>query len=141
MNQKKDTYEDLLKKSNTILYEQSSKVSTICRSVIYAMFATIWAISYEDGCFNIPQGIMLYTLGTCIVFLFIDVLHYFIETCFHFRTTQVVFRFRVQSDGINEADKKRFVRNSKRSFRFIIYKFAITIIAMVMFGYSVIIEL
>lgn len=136
--QGKDTYEGLIKQGNEVLYKQSAQVSSICRKVIYALFATIWALSYKDGSFYIPHGIMFWTLVACVVFLFVDILHYFRETCFMHKIIHYAYNRGKQSDEISQDDANKYVENSKRSFRYICYKFGITVFAMTLFGWAVI---
>lgn len=141
MNQVKDTYEDLLKKSNKALYEQSSKVSTICRSMVYAVIATVWAILYDNGHFSMPEGVMLWTLGFCALFIIVDIVHYFYETCFNFTLSQRVFKYEDQSKPIRKNDLREFARNSKCSFWFIVGKFTLAMATIGVFVYAVICEL
>lgn len=140
MSQKKDTYEDLLKKCNVALYEQSSKVSTICRGMVYAVIASTWAMLYDNGHFYMPEGIMLWTLGVCALFILVDIVHYFCETCFNYCTSQRVFKEEKQSEPIREKDLKKFVRNSKCSFWFVVSKFALSLFVIVMFACAIIFE-
>ena len=141
MNQVKDTYEDLLKKSNKALYEQSSKVSTICRSMVYAVIATVWAILYDNGHFSMPEGVMLWTLGFCALFIVVDIVHYFYETCFNFTLSPRVFKYEDQSKPIRKNDLRKSVRNSKCSFWFIVGKFILAMATIGVFVYAVICEL
>lgn len=138
----KATYEDLMKKCNHALYEQSSKVSSICRGMVYATIATVWAILYDDGQFCMPEGIMLWTLGLCALFIVVDIVHYFYETCFNYRLSQKVFKEeKDQTKPIREDDLNKFVRNSQRSFWFIVGKFTIAMITIVIFAWAVVSEL
>ena len=141
MSANKATYEDLMKQCNHALYEQSSKVSTICRGMIYAIITTVWAILYNDGHFCMPEGIMLWTLGLCALFIIVDIVHYFCETCFNYRLSQKVFKHEDQSKPIRTKDLKKFVRNSQRSFWFIVGKFSVAMITIVVFACAVVSEL
>ena len=82
-------------------YSQSSKCSSVSRKLILGMLATIWIFIYTDGKLTISNHILLYALVFCILYLIIDVLHYFLDSLsYHkeqykldeYKTTQAINR-------------------------------------------------
>lgn len=55
---------------------QSGKTSTITRTIIFGLLATIWGISFKDGTFS-PSALMWWSLIGYILYLCIDFLQYF----------------------------------------------------------------
>lgn len=135
---KKDTYDDLLASSNKSLYEQSSKVSTISRGMVYAIIATIWAISYKEGIFYFPQGWLLATMCLCGLFILMDLIHYYIDTRFHYKQAQNIFRHKNLSKESNWEDALKYAKNAKVSFNFLRAKFYFAIVILVCFVIGII---
>ena len=140
MKEKKDTYDDLLASSNNSLYEQSSKVSSISRGLVYAIIATIWAVSYENGSFSFPKEWLLAAICLCGAFLVIDLTHYFIDTCFHYKQAQSIFWHKKLSDVSTREDAIKYARNAKVSFIFLVTKFVIVLIIISSFVVGVILN-
>lgn len=130
---KKDTYDDLLTSSNKSLYEQSSKVSTISRGMVYAIIATIWAISYKEGAFSIPRGWLLVTICLCGAFILLDLIHYYIDTRFHYNQTQTIFWHKNLTKESNRDDVIKYAKNARLSFGFLRAKFYLAISVMICF--------
>lgn len=138
MKDKKDTYDDLLGSSNKSLYEQSSKVSTISRGMVYAIIATIWAISYEDGSFSFPRGWLLITICLCGAFLVLDLVHYYVDTFFHYKQTQDIFWHKNLTREISREDGVKYAKNGKLSYGFLSSKFYLVLVIVVCFLIGVI---
>lgn len=134
----KDTYDDLLQTCNKSLYEQSSKLSTICRGMVYAIIATIWAVSYKDGVFHMPEGWFLWTIFLCGMYIFADIMHYFLDTSFYFKSAQHIFRHRKLTTSVSKDDANKFVKNSRRSYYFLCAKYGLSIIILMLFVTSMI---
>lgn len=61
------------------LYEMSSKAKTVGRSVVFSIIATTWTLSYSYGMF-IPTLYIKWSLGLALIYLFLDLLYYFLMT-------------------------------------------------------------
>lgn len=133
MNGKPDTYDDLLGASSKALYEQSTKVSTICRGMVYAIIGTIWIVSYSDGMFYKPTCWLLWTLGLCGLYLVLDMTHYFVDSCFHYNREQKIFAQNKLLQEASKSEKQKYAKNAKRSFGFLVTKFCLTLLIVIIF--------
>jgi len=131
MKNRIETYDDLIDNCSHSLYEQSTKVSNISRGIIYALIGTVWVISYVDGHFIFPRGWLLVTVIICLCFLLVDLVHYFVETCFYHREAHNVHNNR--TDSYLPIHNKRMIKRSRRSLGYIITKFSICLLAMASF--------
>ena len=133
MSKREDTYDDLLRTSNEALYTQSSKVSTICRGMVYAIVATIWAISYDGTRFSIPKGWLLVSSLMCCGFIILDIIHYFTDSHFHYRRVQDIFKNQKLSNKATSEYSNKYVKQSKRSYYFLVSKFILALLIMIVF--------
>ena len=124
---------ELLDHLNKIYCEQTSNCSEICRKIVFALFAIIWALSYSDGNLN-------YTIYTIIVslilvlYLIVDTLQYFLTALSYRKHFYGIKDGFAQGESIEkisekEAEKREIINN--RSFRFMVFKVALLPISFI----------
>lgn len=133
----KETLDDLIKSSNNSKYNQSSKLSDICRYWMYALIGIIWSMSYKDHQFIIEDGWVLSAFICAIVFHIIDIVHYLSSTIFHHVESFYLDDSKNISNqeiaDVKSIDKQRRRRNSRWSFAFLLCKPILAIIASILF--------
>lgn len=133
----KETLDDLIKSSNNSKYNQSSKLSDICRYWMYALIGIIWSMSYNDHQFVIKDSWVLSAFTFAIAFHIIDIAHYLSSTIFHHVESFYLDNSKKMSNKkINEVkstDKRRRRNNSRVSFVILLCKPLLAIIASVLF--------
>ena len=93
-----------------IYKDQTIKASTIGRQIVFALFALIWAISYQEGVLEInPQ--LIISLLILILFLVLDLLQAIIASIKYkkyFTSTDLAISHNqaVDIDGLNKACNK-----------------------------------
>lgn len=82
------------------LRDSSSKVSTVGRSVFFAIIATVWTLSFSNNSFN-PSCLNKWSLVLAIIYVFLDLLNYLLTTAVFkyilnnfFELTEEGFRYR-----------------------------------------------
>lgn len=58
----KDDWEKRQKETQEYMYSQSSRFSSVSRSLIFGIIGTIWVITYSDGHMRIPNWALLFSL-------------------------------------------------------------------------------
>jgi len=116
--------EDLFDQLNRIYGEQTSNCSEICRKIVFALFAIIWALSYSQGelkftVYSIIVSILL------VIYLIIDTLQYFL-TAYSYRKHFYAIQ-KAKTEGISnnliaskELEKRKSIND--RSFRLMVLK-------------------
>lgn len=62
-----------------LFVDHSGICSSVCRQIVFALFAIVWAISYHDGLFDFTWGAWV-TMGLLVFYLFADVGQYLYTT-------------------------------------------------------------
>ena len=83
-DQVKKYFEDSIEEGNGFYNTQSTKVSQNTRTLVMGIITTIWVVSYNDGSFMLSNNWMIASLFIGFAYLAIDILHYFIDTCFYY---------------------------------------------------------
>lgn len=121
-------------------YKQSSKVSQLIRNIIYAIIGTIWVMIYKDPGVQSPGAMLTLTLGSCLLYLLVDLIHYFADAC-----SYRVETFRLDRDcnreGILFRHEEYMDRVSKRSFIMLCVKFGLIILIAVIFVWGILAQL
>lgn len=133
----KETLDELIKSSNNSKYNQSSKLSDICRYWMYALIGIIWSMSYKNHQFIIEDNWILSAFICVIVFHIIDIGHYLSSTIFHhIESFYLDNNKKMSNKEINEVklmDKRRRRKNSRVSFVLLLCKPLLAIIASILF--------
>lgn len=134
---KKDEFEkrrqELLDETQRYMYQQSSKFSSVSRSLVLGIIGTIWVLTYVDGNLCIPNRWLLSSLITGLVFLLTDVIHYFWDSMSYHIESYKLDSYQTLLD-IDRKHEPKMDEINKRSHWFIVAKFCILIIAAILFG-------
>ena len=112
----------LLDEWQKYLYSQSSNFSKLSRAVVYGLIGIIWILFYGKDGFNSTNNTLLLALCLGFLYLSIDIVHYFWDTCFYRQETKFLCDNNI-SDNVIAIHKKNMAKNAKRSFCWIIAKF------------------
>lgn len=112
----------LLDECQNFHYAQSSKFSTLARTLVFGIIGTIWILSYSTNRFNPSNNCLLWSLIVSFLYLAVDLCHYFWDSCFY---RSEYFKFEKEKD-ISEHDS-RMSKRSQLSYRAIWIKFIIFI--------------
>ena len=80
----KEKFEESIEEGNRFYGAQSAKVSQNIRTLVMGIIAIIWVVSYNNGIFELPNTLLVISLFASFIYLAIDILHYFIDTCFYY---------------------------------------------------------
>lgn len=113
-------------------YSQSSKVSSLSRNIVYGIIGTGWVLIYADNQYHEPCTWLIIALSLSFVYLLLDLVHYFSDSCSYRReyfrldrdqkTEGILYRHEEYMDGV-----------SKRSFHLLIAKFVCVLMIAVIF--------
>ena len=121
-NENNKDIQKLLDECQSFHYAQSSKFSTLARTLVFGIIGTIWILSYSTDGFNPNNDCLLWSLIVSFLYLAVDLCHYFWDSCFY---RSEYFKFEKEK-GIAEHDK-RMSKRSQLSYRAIWIKFIIFI--------------
>lgn len=134
---KKDEFDrrkqELLDETQQYMYQQSSKFSSVSRNLVLGIIGTIWVLTYADGKLSIPNKYLLCSLILGLLFLLVDVIHYFWDAISYQREIYRLDKYKNQL----ELDKKHEPQMDSiniRSHWFIIAKFCILVLASTSFA-------
>ncbi len=134
---KKDKFNErkqrLLDETQQYMYQQSSKFSTVSRNLALGIIGTIWVLTYVDGKLSTPNIWLLFSLIIGLLFLLVDVVHYFWDAISYQRETYQLDKYKNQSelDNLHETQMDSI---NKRSHRFIVAKFCILMLVSLSFA-------
>lgn len=128
----KENKEKLQTETQKYMYDQSSKFSSVSRSLIFGIIGTIWVITYSEGILNIPNYSLLISLIFGLLYMLTDVFHYFLDSVSYHNEIYDLDDYKKQED-LDKIHEPRMDKISKRSFLFLIIKFVILIITAVLF--------
>ena len=118
------------------MYSQSSKLSSVSRNLVFGILGTIWIMTYAEGKLTIPTPQLFYALLFSLLFMAVDVLHYFLDSISYHRQQynldtyktfeELSYVYDRDMDGIN-----------KRSHKFILWKTLVLMIASILFVWGI----
>lgn len=77
----RELFEKEIKECAGAKYTQSSKVSSLCRYIIYAVLAMVWPLSYEsDKGFVLTNVFLIIALLGALLYLLLDIVHYYTDS-------------------------------------------------------------
>ena len=133
---KKDDFlykkQKLLDETQSYKYSQSSKFSSVSRTLVLGIMGTTWILTYTDGKLYIPNLYLSASLFICLLFLLVDVIHYYSDSISYQRELCKLDQYRTVED-LDKTHEKTMNTINKRSNRFIVAKFWILICASVLF--------
>ena len=122
----------LMDETQEYMYQQSSKFSSVSRFLIVGIIGTIWILTYAEGKLLVPNYFLLASLISSLLFLFIDVIHYFADSMSYQKELYRLDDYKSQDDLLM---KHELIMNTinKRSHRYIIIKYCVLMLAAVLF--------
>lgn len=136
----KEKRKNLQDETQDFMYHQSSKFSTVSRSLILGMFGTIWVLTYTDGTLFIPNRFLLCCLIGGLLFLLTDVIHYFWDSMSYHDELYKLDSYSNEKE-FDEIHESRMDYISLRSHRFIIAKFIILLLSAIFFAFGLILKI
>ena len=131
-NSFEDRREKLQEELQGYYYSQSSKFSSVSRSLIFGILATIWVFIYTDGELSITNQVLLYALITGILYLTIDILHYFLDSISYHKEQYRLDEYKTTED-LNDRHEPFMDGVNKRSYKFFITKFIVLCLTAILF--------
>ena len=110
--------QNLLDETQKYMYQQSSKFSSVSRSLILGIIGTIWVLTYTEGKLRVPNNWLLYGLIGGLLFLLVDVIHYFWDSMSYQRELYRLDNYKSQ-DELNENHENIMDYINKRSNSFL----------------------
>lgn len=124
INSFEDKREKLQEELQGYYYSQSSKFSSVSRSLVFGILATIWVFIYTDGEISITNQVLLYALIAGVLYLTIDILHYFIDSISYHKEQYRLDEYKTMED-LNYRHEPFMDGVNKRSYTFFITKFIV----------------
>lgn len=109
-------------------YSQSSKVSSISRTIILGIIGTVWVLIYseEGNGFVLSDMNLLVVVALCFIYLLIDLCHYFCDAS-TYRKESLMLHPEDECYLDKDIDwgeyESRMVGYTKRSYRWFVAKF------------------
>lgn len=120
------------------MYQQSSKFSSVSRNLVLGIIGTDWFLTYVDGKLRIPNLYLFISLLLGLMFLFVDVIHYFLDSMSYQKELYRLDKYKTEQDLIHKHEPKMDKIN-KRSHNFIVVKFRLLVFASILFFIGLII--
>lgn len=111
---------------------QTKSVSDNARKIIWAILASVWVVCYKEGYFEIPNTLLVIASLGGFVYLAVDLVHYFCDSCFLFRKNNELYRDEITNEyliGQNAVVHE----NTISSFVFLCIKFGFVFLIAVLF--------
>lgn len=115
---------ELLDHLNKIYREQMSNCSEICRKIVFALFAIIWALSYSNGELIFTKYSIVVSL-ILIIYLIVDTLQYFMTALSYRKHFHGIQNAANEGESIEKIKEKEIEKRKKindRSFRLMVFK-------------------
>ena len=126
MNNFEERKEKLQEETQQFMYAQSSKFSSVSRSLIFGILGTIWVLTYKEGRMTIPNDFLLSSLMLCLLYLFSDVIHYYTDSRAYKKELYRLDKYKTLEDLENQHEPIMDQIN-KNSHSFIIFNFCVLI--------------
>lgn len=126
MNNFEERKEKLQEETQQFMYAQSSKFSSVSRSLIFGILGTIWVLTYKEGRMTIPNDFLLSSLMLCLLYLFSDVIHYYTDSRAYKKELYRLDKYKTLEDLENQHEPIMDQIN-KNSHSFIIFNFFVLI--------------
>ena len=123
---------ELQDETHGYMYQQSSKFSSVSRTLVLGILGTIWVITYSEGNLFIPNFWFFSSILLEILFLMVDVIHYYLDSMSYYNESNKLDEYK-SMDDLNKNHEPEMDAISKRGHRFIVAKFWILMVAAVLF--------
>jgi hypothetical protein len=130
--------QELQGETQDFMYQQSSKFSSVSRNLVLGIIGTNWFLTYVDGKLRIPNLYLFISLLLGLMFLFVDVIHYFWDSMSYQKELYRLDEYKTEQDLIDKHEPKMDKIN-KRSHIFIVVKFSLLVFASILFFIGLII--
>lgn len=145
VQQTKDVYnkrpeekiKELQDETQGFMYKQSSNFSSVSRSLVLGIIGTDWFLTYIDGKLRIPNLYLFNSLLLGLMFLFVDVIHYFLDAVSYQKELYRLDKYETEQDLKNKHEPEMDKIN-KRSHKFIVAKFVLLVFASTLFFFGLI---
>lgn len=137
---KKQKVEKYINETETYHYNQSSKASELIRKIVFAIIASCWVLIFaDDGSYQQTNIFLKATIAVSFVYLLLDVLHYFLDTCSYYRYSTEILKSR----SVEYIDKIYIPKKEhldKRSFGLFCAKIGVGFVVAITFILGMFIE-
>lgn len=125
---------EAIKDCSEYKYSQSSKVSSLGRTIIYAIIGLVWAISYtpNEG-FYLQNNLLAIAFYCALFYLILDLAHYFIDTIAYHSIAHRLERGVGSKNSLVKESNKRMRRIEISSFCFLVCKFFLILVISSLF--------
>ena len=114
------------------MYSQSSKLSSVSRNLIFGILGTIWVMTFSEGKMTIPNPYLFYALLASLLFMVVDVFHYFWDSISYHRQQYKLDSY-MNHEEIENIYEKRMDKINNRSHYFLIGKTSVLLLAALFF--------
>jgi len=114
-NNLSEKYDQAIEEAQSFYADQSGKVATISRSIVFGMIGTIWVVWYSDGEIKDIHFVTLLSMFFCFVYLMYDVFLYFQNALFyHDKLVQLEDNFK-KSNYLDKSYSDELLNYSKKA--------------------------
>ena len=131
-NNFKTRKEQLQNELQSYMYSQSSRLSSVSRNLIIGMLGTIWVMTYSKGNMTIPNPYLFFALLTSMLFMVVDVVHYFWDSISYHRQQYKLDKYKTNEE-IDNIHEKQMDKINKRSHNFLLGKTFVLFLAALLF--------
>lgn len=110
-----------IKEANEYKYSQSSKGSELIRKIVFAIIGSCWVLMFAKGKYQDTNIFLKMTIALSFVYLLLDVMHYFWDTCSYHHHAQNMEQC-TTSNYMEHVYKPADLRIGRRSFIFFTLK-------------------
>lgn len=128
-----------IEKVNKYKYDQSSKGSELIRKIVFAIIGSCWVMIFANGDYQEINIFLKVTIVCSFIYLLLDVMHYFLDTCSYHRHAQKMEQG-VTWNYVEKIFKPADLHISQRSFIFFILKVIVCFIVSCTFLTGVFME-
>lgn len=107
--------------ANKHKYNQSSKGSELIRKIVFAIIGSCWILMFTKGKYQETNIFLKATIAFSFIYLLLDVVHYFWDTCSYYLHAQNMERCETM-DYVRNVYKPEDQHISRRSFVFFVLK-------------------
>lgn len=129
----KKLYDQSIGEAQDYYFGQSEKVTTISRTLVFGMIATIWVVWYRDGDMNDLHWVLVSALCMCFVYLLLELILYFANACFYHKQLDNLDKHFGKKDYLDKEYNDNLQAFSKRAYVWLIVKFSFFLLSAVCF--------
>lgn len=127
----KNEIKEFVNETSMYHYNQSSKASDLIRKIVFAIIGSSWALVFVGNESTVNVFLKL-TIATSFIFLLLDVLHYFLDSCTYFHYSWDIYKSQ-SMEYVQNVYLPRRERLDRRSFGLFCAKIAIGFIVAIVF--------